>query len=99
MQSKEKLQLLIIFIMALLGCACSGRDLRGSYDPSPDGLTYLIITSGNSCKQITIDGKPWNYPIGAAGIIAEGKHTIDCNGEISFTVPAHSIYKFDYWGP
>jgi len=99
MQGTARIQVFIIFVIVIFCGACSKRDLRGSYEPSPDGLAYLIVVSSNSCKQITIDGKPWDYPIGTAGIIAEGKHTIDCNGEISFSVPAHSVYKFDYWGP
>jgi len=89
-----------ILVLTLLACvSCNDGHLRGSVKNSPDGKTYLLIAEGNNCDQIKIDGVVWPHAIGEPGVIAPGEHTIDCNGEIRFTIPVGVTFKFDYWGP
>lgn len=83
-----------------LGCvSCGDGHLRGSVEPSHDGGTYLVVAEGNNCDQIKIDGAKWPHAIGESGAVGPGVHTIDCNGEIRFTIPAGNTFKFNYWGP
>ena len=91
----------IVVLAALLACSgCGKRDLRGSYDESPDGKTYLVIVEKvGGCESITIDGKIWPHAIGSAGLIDPGIHTISCSGEIQFEIPRGVTFRFDYWGP
>ncbi|MBA8885807.1 hypothetical protein [Dokdonella fugitiva] len=64
-------------------------------------MSYLLVADDNGCSKgnLLVDGKPWQFPTGAAGPIAPGTHTIACGGELSFEVPRHSIFTFSYWGP
>jgi hypothetical protein len=92
----------IAFLLATSVIAgCTDRELRGTADPSPDSLTYLLVQDDNGCSKgdLLVDGKPWPYPTGTAGLISPGEHKISCGGEISFTIPAHKIFRFNYWGP
>ncbi len=83
-----------------LGCvSCGDSQLRESVEPSHDGRTYLVVTGGNNCEQIKIDGSKWPHAIGESGSVGPGVHTIDCNGEIRFTIPAGKTFEFNYWGP
>lgn len=83
-----------------LGCvSCGDSQLRGSVEPSHDGRTYLVVTGGNNCEQIKIDGSKWPHAIGESGSVGLGVHTIDCNGRIRFSIPAGKTFKFNYWGP
>ena len=86
---------------AMLICSCGDRDLRGSFERSTDGKTYLAVidNNGGGCGPIIVDGKPWVYPIGQLGPIEPGHHKIACGGEIGFTIPPRVVYRFDYWGP
>lgn len=80
------------------------RNLRGSYTPSTDHQTYLVIAddNGGGCDPILIDGAPWNYKKGEVGLIASGAHQIQCgkgDSGIGFEIPAGTVFRFDYWGP
>ncbi|HET6433896.1 hypothetical protein [Dyella sp.] len=88
-------------VLIVVCAACSHRDLHGSVSRSPDGNAYLIVAddNGGQCGPLTVDGKLWAHPIGTPGQIEPGEHVIKCGGEISFSIPAQSIFKFDYWGP
>ncbi len=96
---RPRLIWLALLVMTSVGCA--DRDLRGSYERSSDGKTYLAIldNNGGGCGPIFLDGEEWRHPIGQAAQIEPGQHTISCGGDIGFTVPAGVIYRFDYWGP
>lgn len=85
--------------MTALSCEC--RDLRGTISPSPDGKTYLAVVddNGGGCSAILVDGAVWPHSIGEAAQIAPGDHKIECDGEIGFTIPEGSVFRFDYWGP
>ena len=51
---------------------------------------------------LTLDGTPWKFPIGAAGPVKPGRHTVGCSdtGEtIDVEAPAHFDSTLDYWGP
>ncbi len=89
---------LIIVICVCAGCAKT--DLRGSYRPSHDGMTYLIVDddNGGQCGPIRVDGKIWPQPVGHAGRIEPGHHPIGCGGIIDFDIRPGVIYKFDDWG-
>jgi hypothetical protein len=91
----------IIMIAVLLCAGCSRSDLRGSWSPSRDGLTYLIVAddNGGNCGPIRVDGDVWPHAVGRAGRINPGHHTIECGGTIDFDIRPGVIYKFDYWGP
>jgi hypothetical protein len=86
-------------ILALANCR--ENTLRGSYIPSKDGNTYLIISddNGGKCGPIIIDGKHWEHKINEEGQIAPGVHTIECGGEIQFKIPSGTVFSFAYWGP
>jgi len=81
--------------------SCSGDHLRGDTSPSSDGKTYLAVVddNGGHCGPIRVDGRPWPYALGDAGSISPGDHTIECGGSIAFSVPAGTVFKFNYWGP
>ena len=89
----------LIFIAVLACVSCNDGHLRGTVEQSQDGDTYLVVTEGNNCDHIKIDGVEWPHAIGVTGAIDPGEHAIDCNGEIRFTIPAGSVFKFNYWGP
>lgn len=94
------ISLKLCFLSAVLTMvACGKSDLRGSVKKSTDGKTYLIVSKGNNCDQIKVDGKLWSHSIGVSGEITPGEHVIDCNGEIGFSIPAGYVFSFDYWGP
>jgi hypothetical protein len=80
--------------------SCRHSDLRGSWSKSEDGFTYLVVAEKNcdDCPML-VDGRRWKYAVGEAGRIDPGTHRIENPGEIEFTVPAGTIYRFKYWGP
>lgn len=75
------------------------QPVEGAVESSHDGRTYLVVTKGNSCDQIKVDGSKWLHAIGESGSVGPGVHTIDCNGEIRFTIPAGKTFELNYWGP
>ena len=91
--------LLLPFAIALV--ACDDGYLRGSVTISSDGKTYLAIVddNGGGCGPIFVDGKIWSHSIGEAGLIASGRHKIQCGGWIEFDIPEGVVFHFDYWGP
>jgi len=92
----------LIYAAVLVGCAaCTGSDLRGSISPSPDATTYLNVAdaNGGKCGPLTVDGKIWPHPIGQLGAIQPGSHTLKCGTELSITIPARTVFTFNYWGP
>lgn len=93
----------IFAVLIVLGLAvgCEDRPLRGSVRPSPDGQTFLIVAddNGGACDRVLVDGKPWPHPVGEAGPIAPGPHSIACPGRVDFVIEAGTIFTFDYWGP
>jgi len=96
------LRFTLLCVSLLTGCvACSGNDLRGSISPSPDGRTYLNIVNdnGGKCGPLTVDGEVWSHPIGQPGAIRPGVHVLACGTQVSISVPAQTVFKFDYWGP
>lgn len=86
--------------LAIAGCGPKQSDLRGSWSKSTDGHSYLVVAQKDceSCS-ILVDGKPWKYAVGKAGRIDPGTHTIQNPSEITFNIPAGTVYRFDYWGP
>jgi len=88
-----------MLLAALASASCGDNYLRGFVEASPDGKTYLAVVAGNNCNQIKIDGAAWPHAIGQLGAVAPGAHTIECNGEIGFSIPAGKVFKFNYWGP
>jgi hypothetical protein len=95
-------RLALVGLVITLGlAACTIREVRGSLSPSPDGKTYLAVVddNGGKCGPIMVDGKVWPYPIGRAGPVEPGDHTIACGTKIRFTIPQGAVLKFDYWGP
>jgi hypothetical protein len=94
--------LVLLTFAALLGCvACSKGSLRGTATPSQDGQTYLVVAddNGGHCGPIKVDGKVWPHPVGEAGPILPGHHTIQCGLDIEFDIRPGVVFKFDYWGP
>lgn len=88
-----------LLLLALSNCRESS--LRGSYTPSKDGNTYLIINddNGGRCGPILVDNKLWEHKIHEEGRIPPGIHTIECGGEIQFEIPSGVVFSFEYWGP
>jgi len=91
----------LVLLLPLLLCGCSDGHLRGAVSKSPDGKTYFAVLddNGGKCGPLKVDGVVWPHPIGKAVRFQPGEHTISCGAEITFSVPAGVIYKFDYWGP
>src|SRR5690242_8862766 len=72
-------------VLCCVGCGKKDSNLRGSFEASHDGQTYLIIDhKQGGCGTLNIDGKAWSHPIGEAGLIAPGHHRISCGGDIEF---------------
>jgi hypothetical protein len=46
-----------------------------------------------------VDGELWPHAVDVAVEVAPGSHTISCGGDISFEIPAGTVFRFDYWGP
>jgi len=95
-------RLAIVACIAVLGfAACEKGNLRGTFNSSKDGKTYLAVVDdgGGHCGPIRVDGKGWPYQIGQVGPINPGRHRISCGGEIDFDIPPGVVLKFDYWGP
>jgi hypothetical protein len=92
---------LAVLVAALSCAACRGRDLRGSVKASQDGKTYLVVADDNGgyCGTVKVDGTVWTQPVGHAGRIEPGRHTIECGEKISFDVRPGVVFSFDYWGP
>jgi len=94
---------LLAMALALLvrSVACSKTNLRGTFKASQDGQTYL--GSGRRqwgrCGSIKIAGRVWPHPIGEAGPIDPGHHTIQCAGEIGFRYPAGRCLQVRLLGP
>lgn len=94
--------LLLASLVLAAAPACKGDGhLRGSVAPSADGRTWLVVAddNGGHCGPLTLDGRPWDHPIGERGAVEPGVHTLACGGEIEFTIPAGVVFTFDYWGP
>ena len=91
----------LICAMLITLITCSKRELRGTFTPSKDGQTYLIVADNNGghCGSIKVDGKTWSHPIGQAARIDPGRHIIECGGEIEFEIRPGVVFRFDYWGP
>ena len=89
----------VVPLMFLLGC--TGRDLRGTSNTSPDGGTYLIIAddNGGKCGPLLVDGVPWPMPLDSAGAITPGVHSLACGTELEIRVDSGQTFRFDYWGP
>jgi hypothetical protein len=89
----------VLACLAILGCG--DRQLRGTAEPSDDGKTYLAVADdGNgACRPIYVDGELWPHAVDVAVEVAPGSHTISCGGDISFEIPAGTVFRFDYWGP
>jgi hypothetical protein len=92
---------LVLTLLAVVAASCGDRQLRGTTSASPDGKTYLAVIddNGGACGPILVDGAVWPHPIGEPGPIDPGVHKIACGGEIEFTIPAKTVFRFDYWGP
>jgi hypothetical protein len=96
-------RLVLVTLAALLSCAGCGdrRELRGSFKASQDGNTYLVVVddNGGQCGPLKVDGRFWPQPIGQAGRIEPGHHTIECGEQVDFDIRPGVVFKFDYWGP
>jgi hypothetical protein len=109
--------IILDMIKSLLVCCCiwlaacsKTSDIRGNWAKSTDGKTYLIVDddNGGGCGPIYLDGRKWKHPIGKAGEITAGKHTVHCglppkspeySQGIDFQVQDGVVYRFNYWGP
>jgi hypothetical protein len=91
----------IATVLSFFCTACDESDLRGSFAASKDGRIYLafIDDNGGYCGPMKVDEKVWPHPIGEAGPINPGRHTIECGGEIGLDIRPRVVYKFKYWGP
>lgn len=101
MSARRILMIFGAMVLCVICVACDNSDLRGTWHKSKDGKTYLDVVddNGGDCGGIRVDGKPWTHRIGEAALIDPGTHTINCSGDIEFSIPSGSVYKFNYWGP
>jgi len=99
--ARTSLTVWALVLIALLAPSCEERDLRGTWKPSPDGKTYLVIDHDHGCP-LVLDGHPWTAKNGVAAPISPGFHDIDCRGitpGTRFEARAGKTFHFDYWGP
>lgn len=103
---KSLSRLLLLFgVLGMLSAGCGSdfvRELRGKYQPSKDGQTYLVVdddNGGQACEAITVDGQPWPHALHAKGAISPGTHTIECGGAVEVTINKGVTYHLSYWGP
>jgi hypothetical protein len=91
-----------VLVLIVLAPACEKRDLRGTWKPSPDGRTYLVIDDDYGACPLELDGYPWTAKKGVARLVPPGVHDIACRGTspgIRFDVREGTTFHFDYWGP
>ena len=87
--------------------ACSERDVRGWWEISHDGKTYLVLedSDGANCPPVFLDGREVALEIGRRVEIESGSHSVICgkgsdpNQGLGFSVREGTTYHFDYWGP
>ena len=93
------LSVVLSALATLVGCG--QRDLRGTFEKSADGGTYLSVEddNGGGCGPILLDGKPWPHPLGRAASVSAGRHLLSCGGEVAVDVTAGTTFHFNYWGP
>jgi hypothetical protein len=100
---KTLVALPIVLVVVIIFFISTPSDLRGSWRPSMNGNTYLIIDNDDGWpreKPIIVDGVIWRYPVGQSGRVEPGLHSIGCyGGEISFQIRRGMVYRFKYWGP
>lgn len=95
----------IVLALFTLPACTTNYDLRGSYKPSADGKTYLIVddNDGGGCGPIMVDRVVWPHGIGKRGAVQPGIHEIECGHffdmGIKFEVKTGVVYRFNYWGP
>jgi len=96
-----KVSTLTLLTLAFCSCSKNKSELRGTYSPSLDGRTYLIImdNNGGHCGPILVDGKAWKHSIGQIGEVQPGAHTVACNTELTININPGVVYHFNYWGP
>jgi hypothetical protein len=92
-----------VCLLLILTSSCGDRALRGKAVKSPDSQTYLVIkeVAYEECD-LMLDGTPWPSPVGVAGGVEAGVHTIACGPDdsgIGFEVEEGTTFYFDYWGP
>ena len=95
-------RLLALFIAGSGCCIQCNPDLRGARARTPDGGTTLTVTEATPGCTLTVDGKPWKFPLGVASPVKPGLHTVSCSdtGEsIDVDAPAGYASTLDYWGP
>ena len=97
---RNKTVLILCFGLILSVFACKRGDLRGVYQPSKDGKTYLVVAddNGGACP-LKLDGAKWAHAKGEAGLVRPGRHTLTSCIDVSFNIKEGTIYTFDYWGP
>jgi hypothetical protein len=87
----------------ILAPACGQHDLRGTWKPSPDGKTYLVVDDDyGGDRPLVLDGHPWTAKKGVAAPISPGVHVLGRRGidsGCSFEARAGMTFRFDYWGP
>src|SRR4051812_23143518 len=102
MRCGSLVNLVVTSVFLALACiSCKQGDLRGTFEKSMDGFTYLVVAddNGGHCGPIWVDGRVWQHKIGEAARIQSGVHRIRCCGELAFRIPEGDVYKFSYWGP
>lgn len=94
-----------LILAACAGCCieCNPKsELRGARTRSPDGGTTLAVIEATPGCALSVDGTPWKFPLGVAGPVKPGMHTVTCSntGEtLDVDAPAGFASTLDYWGP
>jgi hypothetical protein len=101
-QTAQRIAYVLLLAVAFtIVTACGEGNLRGRWEKSTDGKTYLAVVddNGGKCGPLLVDGKPWPYKIGEPGPISPGRHNIECGAGLAFEIPEGVVFRFDYWGP
>lgn len=90
--------------LAVLHCDRPQRTLRGWYEPSRDGATFLVVDEAAQGCALMVDGRTWGRGLHAAGRVTPGEHALMCGpwdagATYPFEVRSGSVFHFDYWGP
>lgn len=100
--TSHRITLVVLILTSIsLSNSCTSRNLRGWWESSGDGKTYLVVEddNGGGCGPIKLNGDLWPHRIGEKGEVFAGVHTISCGGSIGFEIKPETIFHFDYWGP
>jgi hypothetical protein len=94
-------RVILLSVLSIAGCGNVHHDLRGFWEESRDGRTYLSIddNNGGHCGPLLVDGRAWAHAIGQPGTVAPGRRVISRGGDLMLEIQAGTTFHMNCWGP